>query len=768
LLQVKNEPRDRCYIGPQPETIAALRKHARPWIKSVSIDKEGADLTEKWFDGVKLPFNPELVAIIGKKGSGKSAIADILAVLGGARVNEADFGFLNRERFRRPDASSRVERSSHFKATVEWSNHEVVSRLLSEPVHETELERVRYLPQGYLEKICNHRTTEAYLQFESELDRVIFSHVPVSDRLEKDSLAELIDDQAAELKRAISRLKSEIRALNVQIVSAEQRLSEMARRALVEQIGSIEKQLGALDAEPLEVVAEPTKDLTVLQATAERLARMQRFERERTEVIGQVTRAEGQQRSTQLQLATSMKLRERLREILNFAETSKAAVAELALALGLPAADLFSFSVDASPVDKLVLQLKATVVQTQVLLDSKSKQSLVSRERELAEAIVTEQNGLDEPNRRYQKYLADVVSRSARRAEIIGDSATAGTLEFYRAQLRTTIDSLPRELADLQKARAERTLQIHALTEEIASVYKRYYERIQQFIDDRDVWKGRIDLRFDVTIRPEKFTERFFSMVTQNVAGSFCGIEEGVQRLSETLDQHNFTDATSTLAFVENIVQQLNRDYRYEHRPRTTLDRQLRKGVERKQLLDSLYSIEFLVPKYELKLDGRTLQELSPGERGLLLLVFYLVIDEDRSPLILDQPEENLDNQSIKDALVPCIQYAKRRRQMFIVTHNPNLAVVCDAEQIVVSHIDKADENAITYVSGGIESIALNRQVVDVLEGTPPAFENRSDKYETAGSLLWRGVVEESGVRLTAGLRPAVRTAASKEFIPES
>lgn len=188
LLQVKNEPRDRCYIGLQPETIAAIRQHARPWIKSLSIEKDKSDLAEKWFDGVELAFNPELVAIIGKKGSGKSAIADILALLGGARVKEADFAFLNRERFRKPDPSSRIERSSHFTAMVKWSNRETVSRQLSEAVRDTELERVRYLPQGYLEKICNHRTTEAYLQFEAELDRVIFSHVPVSDRLEKDSL----------------------------------------------------------------------------------------------------------------------------------------------------------------------------------------------------------------------------------------------------------------------------------------------------------------------------------------------------------------------------------------------------------------------------------------------------------------------------------------------------------------------------------------------------------------------------------------------------
>lgn len=514
----------------------------------------------------------------------------------------------------------------------------------------------------------------------------------------------------------------------------------MARRALADRISSIEQQLAALGAEPIDIVAEPTKDMQVVEATKESLARIQKLEKDRAELVASVTTAEARQRLTQLQLATSMKLRDRLREIINFAETSKAAVSELAASVGLAADEIFEYTVNVSPVDDLVAKLKVAAADTLALLDSKNALSLVARAQGLTERIVAEQNGLDEPNRRFQKYLAALAARDRRKAEIIGDGATAGTLEFYRAQLRATTDTLPRELEELKSTRSGKTLQIHALTEEIAGVYRRYYERIQQFIDVRDVWKGRIDLRFEVTIRPETFTERFFSMVAQNVAGSFCGIDEGIHRVSEILDRHDFSDPASTLAFVETIVRQLNEDQRYSHHPRTILDRQLRKGVDRKQLLDALYSIEFLVPKYELKLDGRTLQELSPGERGLLLLIFYLVIDEDRSPLILDQPEENLDNQSIKDALVPCIQYAKRRRQMFIVTHNPNLAVVCDAEQIVVSHIDKADENAITYVSGGIESIALNREVVDVLEGTPPAFENRSDKYGTAGSLLPRVV----------------------------
>lgn len=75
------------------------------------------------------------------------------------------------------------------------------------------------------------------------------------------------------------------------------------------------------------------------------------------------------------------------------------------------------------------------------------------------------------------------------------------------------------------------------------------------------------------------------------------------------------------------------------------------------------------------------MKELSPGERGMVLLVFYLALSKDNIPLITDQPEDNLDNQSVYKKLVPCINEAKNNLQVIIVTHNPNIAVACDAEQ---------------------------------------------------------------------------------------
>ena len=148
-----------------------------------------------------------------------------------------------------------------------------------------------------------------------------------------------------------------------------------------------------------------------------------------------------------------------------------------------------------------------------------------------------------------------------------------------------------------------------------------------------------------------------------------------------------------------------------------------------KELYDFLFSIEYLTPKYELRLGGKNLNELSPGEKGLLLLIFYLQLDRANTPLVIDQPEDNLDNDSIFKVLATCIRDAKSRRQVVLVTHNPNLAVGADAEQIVYVKLEKAKNYKFSYESGSIENPGLNRRIIDVLEGSQPAFVKRRLKY---------------------------------------
>ena len=149
----------------------------------------------------------------------------------------------------------------------------------------------------------------------------------------------------------------------------------------------------------------------------------------------------------------------------------------------------------------------------------------------------------------------------------------------------------------------------------------------------------------------------------------------------------------------------------------------------KQELYDYIYQLDYIQPSFQLMMGDKQLPALSPGERGALLLLFYLFIDMDDKPLIIDQPEENLDNESVYNYLVHFIKEAKQKRQIIIVTHNPNLAVVCDADQIVEMKIDKSYRNKVSFQSGAIENSIINDRIVTILEGTYPAFNNRDCKY---------------------------------------
>lgn len=149
---------------------------------------------------------------------------------------------------------------------------------------------------------------------------------------------------------------------------------------------------------------------------------------------------------------------------------------------------------------------------------------------------------------------------------------------------------------------------------------------------------------------------------------------------------------------------------------------------DKESLYEELFGLNYIDVDYSITLEEKELTQLSPGERGLVLLIFYLVLSQDKKPIVIDQPEDNLDNQSVFSKLVPCIKEAKKNRQVILVTHNPNIAVACDSEQIIIAEMDKI-KNEITYNSGSIEDKKTNNKLVDILEGTQPAFDLRGRKY---------------------------------------
>ena len=203
--------------------------------------------------------------------------------------------------------------------------------------------------------------------------------------------------------------------------------------------------------------------------------------------------------------------------------------------------------------------------------------------------------------------------------------------------------------------------------------------------------------------------------------------------MTRLIDIINMVD-TDSIESIIKLPEDISDCLLYDRRdsvnaPVKNVDSQLRKDYTWQDIYNFIYGLDYVVPFFQLKMNNKPLSSLSPGERGALLLLLYLFIDMDDKPLIIDQPEENLDNESVYKYLVKFIRAAKMKRQIIIVTHNPNLAVVCDADQVIRMNIDKLNKNTVTFVSGAIENPIINKQIVDVLEGTYPAFHNRDCKY---------------------------------------
>ncbi|MNW50365.1 hypothetical protein D3C74_278160 [compost metagenome] len=346
----------------------------------------------------------------------------------------------------------------------------------------------------------------------------------------------------------------------------------------------------------------------------------------------------------------------------------------------------------------------------------------------LDEKLSQLEDKLDRPNKLYQEYLGKIEEWNKVEKELMGDTFTPNSLSYIQNQLNELDSALPNKLVEVKEFRKQLSNQIFDLVQNLISTYQDLYNPVQNAISAHHLIREKYQLNFEVSIVLSSFVEDFFQRVG-NSRGSFYGAEDGTRRLKEIIDRYEFLDFKSIISFIDEVLLNLETDQRDSSKASIPVELQLRKGMTKQELYDFLFNLSYLSPIYALKLGDKEIDKLSPGEKGALLLMFYLLVDRDDRSLIIDQPEENLDNQSVFELLVPCIKEAKNRRQIFIVTHNPNLAVVCDAEQVIYSSIDKKNANKVNYLTGSIENIEVNNKIVDILEGTWPAFDNRTSKY---------------------------------------
>lgn len=140
---------------------------------------------------------------------------------------------------------------------------------------------------------------------------------------------------------------------------------------------------------------------------------------------------------------------------------------------------------------------------------------------------------------------------------------------------------------------------------------------------------------------------------------------------------------------------------------------------------------------------------MSPGKRSFVVLKLLLDFSDKRSPILIDQPEDNLDNRAIYTDLVKYIRKKKKERQIILVTHNPNIVVGADSEEVIIANQNaknSPNDNGIKfqYLCGSLENskdrindetmpildrCGVREHVCDILEGGKNAFMDREHKY---------------------------------------
>jgi len=721
LLQTLREPDDRVFIGGSPAVLQRISERPSKYIKAFYMKKtQSSSLDEQWFDDIKVELNPEMAAIIGNKGNGKSALSDSIGLVANSK-NYNYFSFLNENKFCKKRGGNKAR---NFFAQLEWNSGDVSSEvLLDDRPDDSAVEIVKYIPQKFFEQLCN----EEDIAFQQELERVIFDLV--EDKAGKEDLQELIDFLSEPEHRKIEALKLRLSAKNKSIAELEKLSTEQERDKISNRLKEKQRELEAIiDPEP---VKKPDEDSPELKNT---LAKIEDLQKSLIELRKE--RTEKEKRKSSLTYKKNV-LSNVFRKIENFKVDFERFVEEIQKdfntleAIDLKASDILTLDVRVDPLRKIYDRVNGELAQLTDKLDPNKKGSLVEETISKEKEMETLQAKLDRPNKEYQKYLATKEEMEKARQGIIGSEDKPDTIKYLEKRLKYIDEDLSHEIKDKYEDRLSISEEIFLKKEELKGIRETLFKPIARLISDNDDLNKDYPITLEVAFKMTGFDDKFLAMINQNAVGSFRGKDVGAQRLKTIRERFDINDKNSFLGFLNELIENLKKDKREDKgKEQRDIHSQILGAPE--DFYDYVFSLDYLEPYYELRLDHKSLSELSPGERGYLLLVFYLFIDKGDIPLILDQPEENLDNQSVFELLAPCLKKVKKRRQLIIVTHNPNIAVVCDAEQIIHARIDKTKKCKVSYTTGSIENPKINQKIVEVLEGTLPAFNKRDSAYNVS------------------------------------
>lgn len=718
LQQAIREPDKRCFIGEQPPKMKVVKENKTFYLKSVRITKvPGSTLPSQWFDGSDIPLNPDLIAIIGNKGSGKSALADVMALVGNSRDKE-HFSFLCRKRFRGVSGDP----AKQFVGQLNWLAGDSNECNLGDNPPAEGAELIRYIPQGRFEDLCNDHVSGKSGAFERELRTVVFDHLPADHRLDALTFEELLEEQEKAFRAQLNDARLRLSEINRTIATLERDLHPTIKAQVIELLKLKNRELQELNEVKPAEVTKPSEQPTANQEAA--AAKISAAALELEKLAERTKVREDQQRQNAVRKRAIRAAQDQLALFKSQADTFERNLSVELAKIGVAYGDVVQLTIST---EKIVsAQLAVTEVETAAAQEAEDIAAGTLLQQEHIKQATQELNG---PQQVYQAYQVGLAAWQERVKELEGAANIPDSKLGLEARI-AAIALMPEQLA-LQRAERETVArQIFKILVSQRTAREQLFEPLQVNIRANPLIGTDYDLQFKANLQTftDLVADPLFSIVKQNV-GQLRGEDESKHAIQTRLDASNMNEEGGAIEFAASVHDLLHDSARQLRKEGADVAPLLRKERKAEEAYDFIFGFEYLTPHYTLLFQDTPIEQLSPGQRGALLLIFYLLVDKGRNPIILDQPEENLDNETVVNLLVPVLGLAKETRQIFMVTHNPNLAVVCDAEQIIMCTLDRKDGEKISYDTGSIENPRLNASVVKVLEGTKPAFDNRGAKY---------------------------------------
>jgi len=704
LRQACIDPEGRAYVGEQPPRSAILSQV----ISHVRIDDA------PWAVTPDLPLNPGLIAIIGARGSGKTALADVIAA-GCDAIPPAGW---NADENTSPSFLARARRLiGDATTTLTWGSDATAKRALdgSDANDHLSFPRARYLSQQFVEELCSAKGVSDGLV--NEIERVIFESHSQDDREWALDFAELRDQQTARFQQAREREAQAIGDISDRIATEFEKEGLVA--TLTTQVAQKKKIVADYTADRAKLVVKGTEAQvarhTQLSSVAQQLRnKIQAYGNQRRTFVA----LQDEVRSMRATGAPEMLRQARARHgvsgmsdqqwdefmLIYKGDVDKSLAGYIAWADGevckltgvKPPAGDPNMPLVAENADLTALALAPIAAEMTRLEALFSADKLVQDQYAALTGRIAQENSALQT---LETRLTEGQGAAARRKELQVERDDAYGRVFE------AITSEQNALAGLYAPLMTRLASSSGTLKRLGFSVRR--------IADVEAWGA---------VAEEELLDR-------RKTGPFYGrgalTAVAIQSLKPAWETGS---AAQVQAAMTTFMGQYLRDL-LSHAPYIPTQ-QAEFRAWSKRFAHWLFSTDHITVRYEIGYDGVDIRKLSPGTRGIVLLLLYLALDDsDDRPLIIDQPEENLDPKSVFDELVALFVAAKAKRQVIMVTHNANLVINTDADQIIVASAGPHPSGGlppITYVSGGLESADIRKSVCDILEGGEAAFRERA------------------------------------------